>query len=435
MRENIPGFAVIGINHKTADVAIREKVSMTEKEKAYITAALFKKWYIEGCLLLSTCNRSEIYLYKHNIQFITDEIKLWLNSYKKTKFYVNDKTTYTYFGWESVEHFIHVISGLDSQIVGEPQITNQVKEAYKNACKHGSANIFINKLFDFSLNVEKRIRRDTFLNDGAVSVSFAAVELAKKIYSNFDDKNILLIGSGETAELAAKHFMQKGAGSLYVTSRTFKHAKSLAKRINGNTIILEEMENKLFNIDIVLSATHSQKYIISAEMMKRVSNKRNFRPLFLIDLAIPRDIDPEVRKLNGIFLYNMDDLEDIASRNLKTRCAEIPKAQKIIADHLSGFKSWYNQRCTATVIYELKQYFESVREKEFNRLKNRFPAENWNEIEYLTKRIVNKLLHGHIKSLKESLDNPELFQKNLDLLSGLYHLDLHKLAIKEDENN
>jgi glutamyl-tRNA reductase len=435
MRENIPHFGIIGINHKTAAVEIREKVSMDAEEQKYISSALFKRWNIEGCLLLSTCNRSEIYIYKYNLRSVVNEIKSWLDGYKKTTYFINNKITYSYFGWEAVEHFIRVISSLDSQIIGEPQITNQVKEAYKNAYDQGFTNTFINKLFDFSLNIEKRIRSDTFLNDGAVSVSFAAVELAKKIYSKLDNKNILLIGSGETAELAAKHFIQKGASSLYIANRTFKHAKNLAQKINGTAILFEEIEKNLFSIDIVLSATNSSKYIISGEMMKRVSSKTNFKPIFLIDLAIPRDIDPEIRRLNGVFLYNMDDLEEIALKNLQSRYAEIPKANKIIEENLAIFKSWYNQRCTALIITELKQYFESVRKKEFNQLKKRFRSENWDDIEYLTKRIVNKLLHRHIKSLKESADNPELFQQYLDLLNVLYRLDSHKIDIKRNENS
>ena len=435
MNDNMTDFGAIGINHKTADVNIREKVALSEKEKTCIHAGLFKKWQVEGCILLSTCNRSEIYLYKQKLPLVIEEIKAWLDRYKKVSYFVDERITYTYFGWEAVEHFIHVISSIDSQIVGEPQITSQVKKAYKYAYKNGYTNMFINKLFDFSLSVQKKIRSDTFLNDGAVSVSFAAVELAKKIYSSLHDKHILLIGSGETAELAAKHFIQRGVASIYLANRTFSRAKSLAGKINGKAVPFGEIEHTLCDADIVLSATQSPDYIIHAEMMKRVNMKRNYRPLFLIDLAIPRDIDPQVKHLNGIFLYNLDDLKDIAENNLKTRYAEIPRVKKIIAENLAVFKSWYKKRCNALVIEKLKQYFESVREKEFNQLKNRFPREHWTDIDYLTKRIVNKLLHRHIKSLNECLDDPKLFNQNMNLLNDLYRLDLNKPDVGEDEHN
>jgi glutamyl-tRNA reductase len=416
-------FAVIGINHKTAPIEIREQVVIDQEEQAQVADTIAKKWEIDGILILSTCNRSEIYLSGEKVQSRLHDIREYLNEFTDTIYFMDDKITYIYENWQAVRHFIRVTSSLDSQVVGEPQITGQVKQAYQTTYDGGSSDTFINKLFNFSLKVEKQIRRDTFLTDGAVSVSFAAVELAKKIFSALEDKKIMLIGAGETAELAAKHFIGKGAFGLTIANRTFQRAQKLAGELQAKAVPMEQLEDILLESDIVITATGSRNYILTDEHLHKVCHHRNYKPIFLIDLGMPRDIDPKTEKLDGVFLYNLDDLNEIVAKNVKIRLAEIPKAEKIIEENLQELIAWHKNRSVAATIANLTDFFESLRSAEFDRLKKRLPSDSWPEVEYLTKSMVNKILHQHIKLLKGNNSDHRQRYQLLDMLNYLYEFD------------
>jgi glutamyl-tRNA reductase len=298
-----------------------------------------------------------------------------------------------------------------------------VKDAYQLSLDGGFSDIFINKLFNFSIKVEKNIRRDTFLADGAVSVSFAAVELSKKIFSALEDKKILLVGAGETAELAAKHFIGKGASGLTIINRTFERAQKLAETFEAKAAPLEKVDEVLLDSDIVITATGSQTYILTNDHLRTVCHHRNYKPIFLIDLGMPRDIDPKTENLDGVFLYNLDDLNDVVAKNLKIRLAEIPKAEKIIEENLPELIAWHKNRSIAATIVNLTDFYESLRSTEFDRLKKRFPKESWPEVEYLTKSMIKKILHQHIKLLKNNNSEHRQRYQMLDMLNKLYELD------------
>lgn len=420
-------FAVIGINHKTAPVKIRERVVIEGEAQTQVADTIRKNWKLDGIMLLSTCNRSEIYLSGEQVRSKAGEIRKYLDQYTDTKYFTDEKITYMYDNWEAVRHFIRVTSSLDSQVIGEPQITGQVKEAYQRSYENGFNDIFINKLFNFSLKVEKQIRRDTFLTDGAVSVSFAAVELSKKIFSALEDKKILLIGAGETAELAAKHFIGKGAFGLTITNRTYTRARKLADELQASAVPIEHLEHSLLDSDIVITATGSQTYMVGYDQLHSVCHHRNYKPIFLIDLSMPRDIDPRVENLDGVFLYNLDDLNEIVTKNLKIRLGEIPKADKIIEENLPELVAWHKNRSVTSTIINLTDFFESLRIAEFERLKKRFPRDSWPEVDYLTKSMINKILHKHIKLLKGNNSEHRQRYQLLDVLNELYEFDtIHK---------
>jgi glutamyl-tRNA reductase len=416
-------FTVIGINHKTAPVGIREQVVINREKQPEIANYIRNQWQIDGVLILSTCNRSELYISGADARSKLGEIRTYLDQITGTNYFKNKTITYIHQSWQAVIHFIRVISSLDSQVIGEPQITGQVKEAYQTVYDNDASDTFINKLYNFALKVEKKIRRDTFLTDGAVSISFAAVELAKKIFADLEDKNIVLIGAGETAELAAKHFISNGTSALTIINRTYAKAKKIAKQLAAHAEPITKLQDILYASDIVITATGSQTYLLTYDHLRAVCHRRNYKPIFLIDLGMPRDIDPRTENLDGVFLYNLDDLNEIVTRNLRIRHAEIPKAEKIIEDNLDELIAWHKNRSVAATIVNLTDFFEKLRSAEFDRLKKRFPKESWPEVAYLTKSMVNKILHQHIKLLKNNNSDRRHRYQLLDMLNELYEFD------------
>ncbi len=425
MNTNIP-LSLIGISHKTAKVDVREELAFSREEQRLLLEQLPPKFDLRGLIVLSTCNRTELYLSGEFDDQRLLQLRQYLNTFKNCTFFTDDNITYVLNGKEAVFHFFRVISGLDSQILGEPQITGQVKEAYHCAYEAQQTDALLNKLINYGLQAEKKVRTETFLSDGAVSVSYAGVELARKIFTNLEDKVALLIGAGETAELASQHFMEKGVGKILIANRTFEKARELARRFSGEAYHLQDLPQIINQIDIVISATSSTDYVLTREMVEPVQKKRAHRPLFLIDLAIPRDIDPELDALDSIYLYNLDDLNEVVQSNLNKRKKEIPKAEKIILHYVHEFVEWLSTHASSQIIHRLRNYFDTVRKNELQRLRSRLPQEGFDQIEYLTASITNKILHQHIKLLKSSLNQPQQYEQYLEFLEALYEFENKK---------
>jgi glutamyl-tRNA reductase len=422
MTNEIP-ICVIGVSHKTAAVDIRETVALSASETDAIDAGLLADFDIDGCLAISTCNRTEIYVSGENSADLLQGIAEWLDDFKSCSFFTDGEHTYRFHAEEAVGQFFRVISGLDSQVIGEPQITGQVKDSYNHAHTVHSTDASLNKLVTYGLQAQKKIRSGTFLADGAVSVSYAAVELARKIFRKLDNKRVLLIGAGETAELAAMHFLERDVESIQIANRTPENARELADRFNGSAIGLDELAGALENVDIVISATSSQEHIVTREVMESVCKKRRNRPVFLIDLAVPRDIDPDIHKLDGVYLYNMDDLDSVVNSNIEKRKQEIPKALKIVDEFVELYGKWISTHSVGSTINRLKDYFENIRRKELDRLGKRLPSDGYEQIDYLTQSIVNKIMHQHIKLLKSNATDPDKQEKHLAFVNKLFDLD------------
>lgn len=414
---------LIGISHKTAPVEIRDSVALNENEQKKAVKAIMKRFDVDGCMIISTCNRTEIYISSEKHHQELEKIRVWLDEIKNTDYFRNDSLIYRHHGTEAVKHYIEVISGMDSQIVGETQISGQLKDSYEIAHELKATDSVLNKLFNFAMQAKKKIRNETFLSDGTVSVSFAGVELARKIFSDLSEKEILLIGAGKTAELAAYHFMENGIRNIHVVNRTYKNAKKLAETYQGQAYGLDKLSIALKNADIVISATSSKEYILKPEMMQSLAKERYYEPIFLIDLAIPRDIDPGIQEIDGVYLYNLDDLQDIVEKNLEQRKKELPKSIKIVEEFVLEFKKWNSTNSMAFIAGRLKDHLDKLRMNEIERLKNRFPRDGMAEIEYLTESIINKVVRQHIKSLKKNAGDPERFQQQVDLIFNLYELD------------
>ncbi len=423
MRDQIP-LRVIGISHNTAPVEVREKVALSEDEQMIAIKHITGNTDADGCILLSTCNRTEIYVSGPNVNTTIDQIAPWLNELKNCVEYTDRNITYQIHGSEAAEHFCKVIAGMDSLILGEQQITGQVKDSYDMTHGLKGTDALINKLFNFGMQAKKKVHNETFLSDGTVSVSFAGVELARKIFSDLSDKKILLIGAGKTAELAAYHFQENGVKHINVANRTMENATELAKKLHGKAYQLDNLARVLEETDIVISATSSETYVVTADIIRPISKMRHHRPLFLIDLAIPRDIDPEIEKIDGVFLYNLDDLQDIVKSNLEKRKKEIPKAMKIIQEYVDEFQQWVSMNSMNNVVGMLKSKLDVLRMNELERLKSKLPQNGYkSEIENLTESIINKVVRQHVKSLKKVAHDPEQYRQQVEMILRIYELD------------
>ena len=422
MIDYIP-LGYFGISHKSASVEIRDQVALNADEQRFALEEWIKTFEIDGALIVSTCNRTEVYISGEDYALELPKIRKWLDEYKNCSYFTDSQIAQNKNGYAAVDHFFNVISGMDSQILGEPQITGQIKDAYNLAHDMNATDTQINKMYDYGMHAQKMVRTNTFLSEGAVSVSFAGVELARKIFTSFEDKTVLLIGAGETAELAAIHFKDKGISNIRIVNRTESKAQILAEKFEGQAYPLSKLNESLDNVDIVISATSSKDYILTESILNPVCKKRNYEPIFIIDLAIPRDIDPKVEEIDGVYLYNLDNLNEIVQVNLEKRKKEIPKAQEIINESISEFKKWMVSHSMAAVIGMIKKHFDSIRIKELDRLRKRLPNNGIQEIDYLTQSIMNKVVHQHIKMLKKSSSNPDKYQEQVELFFKLYEVE------------
>lgn len=423
MNNQIP-LGLIGISHRTAPVEVREKVALSEEEQKVTVRQIVDNFHSNGCMILSTCNRTEIYLSDDKIDKTIGKIRVWLNELKQCETYTDLEITYELHDVDVVEHFFKVLSGLDSLIIGEQQITGQVKESYDLTHDLNGTDALINKLFNFAMQAKKKVHNETFLSDGTVSVSFAGVELARKIFSDLSAKNVLLVGAGKTAELAAYHFKENGVKNINVVNRTFERAKDLADKFEGRAYKLEDLSDALMESDIVISATSSENYVVTEDLIHPISKKRHHRPIFLIDLAIPRDIDPEINNIDAVFLYNLDDLQEIVKANLEKRKKEIPKSLKIIHEFVQEFQKWVSMNSMTNVVSKLKSKLDILRLNEMDRLKTKLPQNGYKvEIDHLTESIINKVVRQHVKSLKKVAHDPELYKQQVEMIQSIYELD------------
>jgi glutamyl-tRNA reductase len=404
-------LSVVGINHKTAPVEIRERLAFSKTEtikeglKYLIDKAKFNEAFI-----LSTCNRVEVYTYKTTFSNLEEEketmeqlIKNFLSDFHKIELKEFVNYLYVYKEREAVEHLFKVTSSLDSMIIGEPQITGQVKEAYEIALSERSTSLILNHLLDKALFTAKRVRRETLIGENPVSVSYATVGLIKKVFDELQKKSVLLVGAGEMSELAMKHLTESGIKEIYVTNRTLQRAEELAKLFNGKAIPFEKLKEQLTKTDIVICSTAASTYVIDEKMLKEVMFLRKYKPIFLIDMSVPRNIDPTCNNIDNIYLYNIDDLQNVVDSNILKRRKEAEKALEIVYEEVDKFFQWLNSLSTVPTIVSLRNKAEQIRKEEFEKFKSKFKnlsPEFLNSVDYLTQSIVNKLMHKPTVALK-----------------------------------
>lgn len=417
-------IVIIGVNHKTAPVEVREKLAFSD-DCGVPLLALADIDGCEECCLLSTCNRVEIIFTASKAEEAALAVRGFL--FAKTGLSDGEARQYSYHhqGKEAVDHLFKVAASLDSMVVGEPQILGQLKQAYREAVEHKTTGVILNRLMHKAFSAAKRIRTETNIGGSAVSISYAAVQLAKKILGSLENKSVLLVGAGEMAELAAEHLVNQGIGEVVVANRTLERATKLARRFNGSAVGLGELTTQLAEVDILVSSTGATDLILRKDDVKPIMRQRRHRPLFLIDIAVPRDLDPELNDLDNVYLYDIDDLKSVVEINKAEREREAERAAGIIAEEVIKFGQWLDGMELAPTITALRKKANDISQAELAKtlgnLKGLSPKEQ-RSVEGLANAIVNKLLHDPMIFLKGAggHDKKEL---KLDLVRQLFGLD------------
>ncbi|MFT5697619.1 MAG: glutamyl-tRNA reductase [Desulforhopalus sp.] len=392
---------LLGVNHKTTPVAVREKIALSTGYDDPLTSLKgvrgLKEYY-----LLSTCNRVEFLLVEKPGQNVEKSIIEFLFG-KEAKEQDVRKYLYIFEGQEAVKHLFMVAASLDSMIVGEAQILGQLKVAYRHASQLGCTGPLLNKLLHKSFSVAKRVRTETAIGSSAVSISFAAVQLAKKIFGNLQEKNVLLVGAGEMAELAAEHLVGQGVGSVVVANRTLSRAVSLAQRFNGKAVSMDELVGQLEFVDIIISSTGATDIILHKDDVKSVMRSRRNKPLFFIDIAVPRDLDPGLNEIENVYLYDIDDLSSVVEMNRAERDKEAVKATRIVDEESLKFERYYQGLAVTPTILELRHKVEEIGTSELEKTLGKLKDLSESDIKCLEKMVsaINaKVLHNPLMYLK-----------------------------------
>ncbi|MCL1916123.1 MAG: glutamyl-tRNA reductase [Desulfovibrionaceae bacterium] len=418
-------ICLLGLNHRTAGVDIREAFAL--QDSAFLEQLLpagHAETPVREAMLLSTCNRVEILAAGREGSELAELLLCrWAETRGRSPEELR-QVIYTHRDDKAVRHLFTVASSLDSMILGEPQILGQIKEAYKKAQEQGKTGAILNRLLHRTFFVAKRVRSETRVAASAVSISYAAVELAKRIFGNMGDYKAMLIGAGEMAELAATHLMHAGIQSIWVANRTHGRAIELAARYNGLAVPMEQLFSRLPEVDIVISSTGAPEAVIRASDMAGVMKKRRNRPMFLIDIAVPRDIDPDVNSLDNLYLYDIDDLKEVVEENLALRREEAVKAGGIVEEETQNFSRWLDSLALQPTIVELIRRSEQIARREWERSERhlRLDARQAKALEQMLGAIVKKINHQPITFLKKHAE-AEHGPQYLHLVRSLFVLD------------
>ncbi len=415
-------FQLIGVNHVSAPVEVRERLVVPESEVPNALRKLSQHPGVEEAMILSTCNRVEILTRTSNGAV---NLRAFLQDYFPINLAEYDKHLYEMREQEAVRHLFRVASSLDSMIVGEPQILGQVKEAYASARALGAVHSQLDQLLTRAFAVAKRVRTETAIGSSAVSVASVAVELAKKIFGSLHGKHVYLVGAGKMSELAARHLLANGAVSIFVANRTYDRAVQLAEKFNGEAIQFSQLYDTCDRADIVITSTGAPHAIFRREHGELFLSRRKNRPMFFIDIAVPRNVDPELNKLDGIFVYDIDDLQQAVVSHVADRTKEAERAEAIIDVEVQRFQERMQTLNVVPTIVSLQDHLETIRQAEIDRVRGRLgPLTPDQEmvIESLTKGIVNKIMHTPIHTLKTAARESEATTV-IDVVKRLFNLE------------
>lgn len=418
-------LVLIGMNHKTAPVEIREKLSISFEDGIDPLKEIMKLPHMREAFYLSTCNRVEVLANAMEIEEATRGLKSFIFQHGNLPVEELEPCLYVYRDQDAVRHLFRVTSGLDSMVMGEPQILGQVKDAYRRAVEAGTSGVVLNKILHHAFRVAKRVRTETGIAGNAVSVSFAAVELAKKIFGTLQGKTALLIGAGEMSELAARHLFDRGVGRLYIANRTYERALHMAEAIGGVPVRFDQVAEKLRDADIVISSTGASVYVLTEQMVAAALHRKKNRLLFLVDIAVPRDIEPTAGDIDNVYLYNIDDLQGVVDENLRSRKREAKKAEEIIDEEVLKHLAWINTLQVVPTIVSLREKVDGIIKGELEKTASwiqNLTQEDRKQMEILLNSIVNKILHDPITSLKEESQD-KIAVPYIAALRRLFRLD------------
>jgi glutamyl-tRNA reductase len=394
---------LIGINHKTAPVELRECIAFDKVESASALEKLRRTPFILEALLYSTCNRVELLLVTDDKARAVEAAKEFISGRNNIPMARFENSLYIHENDHAVRHLFRVAASLDSMILGEPQILGQIKEAYRGAAEAKTAGVILNRLMHRAFFIAKRIRTETGIGDHAVSISYAAVELGRKIFGSLEGKRVLLIGAGEMAELAVEHLIRHQVGETCVANRTFENGLTLARRFNGTAIRFEEIKEHLKQADIIISSTGAPGFVVTRDQVKPVIRARRNRPMFFIDIAVPRDIDPEINRLDHSYVYDIDDLKGVIEENIEDRQKEAIKGERIIDEAIIRFREWLDGLEVVPTIVALRKKLEAMAEVEIKRTAQGqgMSAEGAEALQRMMGAFINKVLHEPTVFLKK----------------------------------
>ena len=416
---------LVGVSHKTAPLEVRERFAIAESRIPEALARLTSLPAVEEALIISTCNRVEFLLSLPGRTHGMDAVRAFVSSFYGVSY---DEFAHCFFvhrDYEAARHLFRVASGLDSIVVGEPQILGQVKKAYALAKETGTTGSLLDTLLNRAFNVAKRVRTETCVAEAPVSISSAAVEFAAQVFGDLHGKTVMIIGSGQMGELAARSLVAKGAATVLVSNRTFDHALALAAELQGAAIRFNEVWQAMERADIVISSTGCPHYIIRREDMEPVMAARGGRPLLLVDIAVPRDIDPAVEEIPGCTLANIDGLKAATNENLRHRESAIDAADEIIAGELGQFRERVESLEVVPTIVSLRRHAEDIRHGELERMRELFgelTPEQEQALEAVTQGLVNKILHTPFTELKQAAARPDRSEL-VGLIRAVFHLE------------
>lgn len=420
------GIVVIGLSHKTAPIEVREKLNFPESTLPDALKKLMSYDGIRESLIVSTCNRVEIYAFVQDSAKGIDRIKQYISEYHGLTREALEQSLYVYPEAHGVRHTFRVASSLDSMVVGEAQILGQLKDAFDIALKTKTTSTILNKLIKKAISVAKRVRTETKLAEGAVSISSAAVELAKKIFGDLEGKTVMLLGAGEMAELAAQHLLGNGVKNIMVANRTFERAQELAKEFKGDAIRFEHFPDALVMVDILICATGAPNYVVSRDMVNHALKQRHHKPIFMIDISNPRNIDPEVDKVDNVYLYDIDDLQSKVDVNAEGRAKEAVRAEDIVVQEVETYLQWERALDAVPTIVDLREKVEEIRKRECDKTLGCLNGMNEDQklaVEAMSQAIVNKLLHAPLVVLKQAASALDANDNTILIARRLFNLD------------
>ena len=424
-------LTAVSINHRTANVETRERIFYSPEEVRNISGELRSS--PGESLMVSTCNRTELYSLPSGAQRTHTDLYRIIRSGKQLAEGEAKSEYETFEGFEAVRHLFSVACGIDSLMLGDIQILGQVKDAYNTGVELGMVGTILHRAAQAALKAGKRAKTETRISEGAVSVSYAAVELAEKIFGNLKGKTAMLIGAGETAELAAKDLKPKEIDKLFIANRTLERAQNLVKDIGfGEALPLDAVSQKLQHCNIVLSSVGGSGYVVTREMVANTMRGREDTPLMVIDIGVPRNVDPSVRKIPNVFLNDIDSLQLIVEKNIEMRKSEIPAVRRIIDEEVNDFIKWYNSLAVGPTIKKLRDKIERIRADEIKRYRNKMSGHESEIVEEVTRSLVNKILHDPLTNLKD-IDNGISVADRVNLVKSLFGLGENSIPAEDEK--
>lgn len=413
---------VVGLNHNTAPIEVREKLAFNGPKLDEGLKALHSLDEVNEAVVLSTCNRVEIYTCVIDAARASEAIKTFISSFHGIDRDLLEGSLYFHSGAEGVLHAFRVAASLDSMIVGEAQILGQLKESFEFSLERKATGVMLNKLMKKSISVAKRVRTETRIAESAVNISSAAVDLARKIFTHLEEKSVLLLGAGDMAELAAKHLMSGGVKDVTVANRTFETGCALAEQMGGRAVEFDVFPEEMARSDIVICSTGAPEYVVTRDLMHDLMKARKQKPVFIIDISVPRNIDPGINKLENVYLYDVDDLRSVADAGLEERKKEAAKGESIVADEVDTFLRWRASLDAVPTIVALREKAEAVKQEELDKVLIKMPELGEKEkklIEQLAASIVNKLIHPPTAALKQDAEDKDELVATIKRLYGI----------------